>query len=218
MAQLPQKPTDGLYNVELTVTDAEGLMDTATVSIAVGDVGNMPPVAVIEVDSVGGGAPLLVTFTGSNSTDDFGIVTYEWDFGDGSSSTEVDPEHIYTLPGSYTASLTVTDAEGFTNTTTLDILVTVGTKVDIILETNPADSADEGIVRIIIVNQPENLEVLNVTVHDIGGRYVAGHVADSIKVGNTYELPISTFGSGMYLVRVVTNDGESTLLKLLVAN
>lgn len=210
---------DGLYSVELTVTDAEGLTDTAIVNIAVGDVGNLPPVAVIEVDPTGGGAPLLVTFTGSNSTDDFGVATYTWDFGDGTESSDgVNPEHIYTLPGTYTASLTVTDAEGLTSTATIDIIVTEGTKKDILLETNPANPDDGGIVRIIVVNLPENVDVMNITVHDIGGRYIAGHLADDIRVGNMYEVPISTIRNGVYLVRVVTSDGDSTLLKLLVAN
>ncbi len=209
---------DGLYNVELTVTDAEGLMDTATVSIAVGDVGNMPPVAVIEVDPSGGGAPLLVNFTGSNSTDDFGIVSFVWDFGDGNSSTDVDPEHIYTIPGTYMASLTVTDADGLTNTTIVDIVVTEGTKTNIILETNPANPDDGGIVRIIVVNLAGNVEVTNITIHDVGGRLVAGHLADDIQVSNMYEVPIATYRNGVYLIRVIMSDGEYTLLKLLVAN
>lgn len=210
---------DGLYNVQLTVTDAEGLTDTAIVSIAVGDVSNLPPVAVIEAEPFGAGAPLIVQFTGSNSTDDFSIESYEWDFGDATAgSTEVNPEHIYTLPGMYTVSLTVTDAEGLTNTATFDIVVLEGTKLDILLEANPPNPNDGGIVRVIVVNQPENVEVINITVHDIGGRYVAGHRASDIRVNNMYEVPVSTYRNGVYLVRVVMSDGESTLLKLFVAN
>jgi len=54
-------------------------------------------------------APLEVKF-GDTSAGKF--VTYAWDFGDGSSSSEANPTHTYTTPGSYSVSLTVTDQIG----------------------------------------------------------------------------------------------------------
>lgn len=39
-------------------------------------------------------------------------ISYEWDFGDGARSTERDPHHTYTAPGTYTITLTVTSAAG----------------------------------------------------------------------------------------------------------
>jgi hypothetical protein len=53
-------------------------------------------------------APLTVAFTGSTS----GGVSWHWDFGDGTSSTEPDPRHTYARVGSYDAKLTVTYADG----------------------------------------------------------------------------------------------------------
>ena len=71
-----------------------------------------------------------VSFTGSNSTDNVGIVSYFWDFGDGITSTEADPVHTYAAlkdPShnnfDYIASLTVSDASG--NSATSKIKVTV---------------------------------------------------------------------------------------------
>jgi glucose/arabinose dehydrogenase/type 1 glutamine amidotransferase len=52
--------------------------------------------------------PLTVAFTGSTS----GGVSWHWDFGDGTSSTEPDPRHTYARVGSYDAKLTVTYADG----------------------------------------------------------------------------------------------------------
>ena len=49
----------------------------------------------------------VVTFS-STSTDDKGIVSHYWQFGDGQQSNETNPSHSYS-PGSYTAVLTVTD-------------------------------------------------------------------------------------------------------------
>ena len=71
---------------------------------------NQPPVAVASVSPLGGVAPLTVQFTGSGSSDpEFTTLTYSWDFGDGGNSTQADPAHTYTSPGTYTATLTVTD-------------------------------------------------------------------------------------------------------------
>ncbi|GHH65182.1 ThuA domain-containing protein [Promicromonospora soli] len=52
--------------------------------------------------------PLTVAFTGDRS----GGVSYAWDFGDGTTSTEANPRHTYPRVGSYDAKLTVTYADG----------------------------------------------------------------------------------------------------------
>jgi PKD repeat protein len=41
-----------------------------------------------------------------------GIASYEWDFGDGSTSTTTNPSHVYVTPGTYFVTLTVTDNNG----------------------------------------------------------------------------------------------------------
>ncbi len=50
-----------------------------------------------------------------------------WNFGDPSSgaqdtSTEENPSHTFSAPGTYTVTLTVTDADGLTSMTTRQIL------------------------------------------------------------------------------------------------
>ncbi|HKR04289.1 MAG TPA: PKD domain-containing protein, partial [Bacteroidia bacterium] len=45
-------------------------------------------------------------------------VSWLWNFGDGTTSTQQNPTHIYTNPGSYTVSLTITTADGCTYTST----------------------------------------------------------------------------------------------------
>lgn len=68
-----------------------------------------PPTAQAEASVTTGVAPLTVQFTGSGSTDNVGVVSYAWDFGDGFTSREADPQHTYTTPGIYDAVLTVRD-------------------------------------------------------------------------------------------------------------
>jgi PKD repeat protein len=53
--------------------------------------------------------PLTVTFTDSSTGD---ITGWQWDFGDGSSSTLRNPVHTYIYPGTYTVTLTVTGPVG----------------------------------------------------------------------------------------------------------
>ena len=82
----------------------------------------IPFSATASADTTSGRAPLDVNFTGSSSGGEG--VTYAWDFGDGTTSTEQNPPtHTYTDPGTYTATLTATDASGETTTDTIDITV-----------------------------------------------------------------------------------------------
>jgi MYXO-CTERM domain-containing protein len=56
------------------------------------------------------------------STDANGmIVAWEWDFGDGETSTEQNPSHAYAMEGAYTVTFTATDDLGGTATVTREI-------------------------------------------------------------------------------------------------
>ena len=78
-----------------------------------------PPTAVISAPATGNeGSP--ITFDGSISTPAEGatIVSYQWDFGDGTTSSGVVVEHVYADDGIYTVALTLTDNLGATDTAT----------------------------------------------------------------------------------------------------
>ncbi|MGH9013112.1 MAG: ThuA domain-containing protein, partial [Acidimicrobiia bacterium] len=80
--------------------------------------GGLPALATAQGTPTSGAAPLEVQFTGELS--DRGAEdapAYEWDFGDGATSTEVNPTHTYTEVGTYEATLTVTDEAGVTTDT-----------------------------------------------------------------------------------------------------
>ena len=89
--------------------------------------GNRAPVARATTDRTSGPVPLTVNFDGSASFDadtgDATGLTYAWDF-DGDGTTDADTptgSHEYTEAGDYVARLTVTDADGRTGTTNIEI-------------------------------------------------------------------------------------------------
>ncbi|PZX55861.1 PKD domain-containing protein, partial [Algoriphagus chordae] len=135
----------GSYTVSLIVTDAEGLTHEATVQIEIFEP-NAAPLAVAGADKEIVQVGEIVTFSGSSSSDDVAIESYAWDFKDGSTSDLENPAHTFTNPGVYDVALTVTDAEGLTNSTLIQITVTIP-KVDPVAiasaTPNPAYLGDE---------------------------------------------------------------------------
>jgi PKD repeat protein len=120
-----QYATVGPYTATLTVTDNSGVTDTANVLVTVNP--DQSPVARAAANPSSGRAPLAVTFTDSSSDPDGSIVSWSWNFGDGSPlSSTPSPTHTYAA-GSYTATLTVTDDNGLTDVTHLAIAATVNT-------------------------------------------------------------------------------------------
>ena len=77
----------------------------------------------ITASETSGEAPLNVSFT-STITSGTAPFSYSWNFGDGSASTSSAPSHTYTNPGSYSATLTVTDNLGQTALKSIQISVT----------------------------------------------------------------------------------------------
>lgn len=63
------------------------------------------------------------TFTGSGTDPDGTVVAYAWDFGDGQTSSQQSPTHVYTSNGSYDVTLTVTDNKGATGSVTHPVTV-----------------------------------------------------------------------------------------------
>ncbi|MDP8229804.1 MAG: PKD domain-containing protein [Candidatus Gorgyraea atricola] len=86
---------------------------------------NKAPIANISANRTSGDAPLTVTFSGAGSEDlDGEIIDYFWKFGTGDTARGITVTYVYNSKGTYTASLTVTDDEGATDTETIEISVT----------------------------------------------------------------------------------------------
>ncbi len=97
----------GVYDVSLTITDAAMNTDneTKTGYIVIGG-----PTAAFTADVTDGAAPLTVQFTDGSDAGAAPISEWLWDFGDGASSGEPNPDHVYESAGDYTVRLTVTNS------------------------------------------------------------------------------------------------------------
>lgn len=99
----------GSYNVKLTIRNERGV-DTVTKNqfITV----NALPVPAFEASATSGCFPLKVNFTDLSLPGSGTITNWEWDFGDGTISTEQNPAHTYTLAGNFRVILKVTNSNG----------------------------------------------------------------------------------------------------------
>jgi len=109
--------TADTFTVSLTVTDNLGLTHTASTT-ATTTTTNQAPTVVIN-GPYSGDTDVAVSFSSSGSSDaDGSIASYSWDFGDGTTSTQANPDHTYTAANSYTISLSITDNQGLTESAT----------------------------------------------------------------------------------------------------
>jgi PKD repeat protein len=87
-----------------------------------------------------GTTPFIVIFDASGSTDvDSGIASVIWDFGDGTTGTEMTENHTYNNPGIYNVILTVTDFYGNTGYDTVTITVNEPLAPIAVINTVPID-------------------------------------------------------------------------------
>lgn len=101
----------GTYSVSFTAMAADGSdsLDKASY-IRVWD--TVPPVAAFKGTPVSGDVPLTVQFADASKPGSSPITQWIWDFGDGATTEEQNPEHIYTIPGTYTVTLKVVTKHG----------------------------------------------------------------------------------------------------------
>ena len=113
----------GTYTVSLTASNTAG-SNTATktsyITATAVPTGQKPVVA-FSASPTSGNAPLSVIFTDASANSP---TAWKWTFGDGTTSTEKNPTHKYTTAGSYTVTLTATNAAG-SNTATKSAYIKV---------------------------------------------------------------------------------------------
>ncbi len=153
-------PNEGSYTASLTIIDSHGCIGTYTdpspITVEF-------PTASISWDSdslPNHCIPFPVDFTGAGTCnpvyDSIPISGWSWNFGDGTTSTLQNPNHIYTTPGEYTITLTVTTASGCPKTTS--VTIKVGShQIPIIQNTYSLGCANDTNVHFVSLSTDSNL-------------------------------------------------------------
>lgn len=106
--------TAGTYTVHLVITSNMGCIDSVKQPVTV----NPNPVVNFKADDTAGCVPLCVNFSDLSTISSGNITSWNWNFGDGSSSQQSNPSHCYTKVGTFSVTLTVTSGDGCTTTFT----------------------------------------------------------------------------------------------------
>jgi len=189
--------------VRLTVTTAQG-SDTAVKEL---EIGLRPPFADFEVDNTSPSVFEFIQFRERAVAGSFPIVTYAWDFGDGTTSVDRNPRHRYTEEGFYTVSLTVTTGGEGNNTAT-------ETKVDFIRVINPPSPDFSFTPDSVYTGTPVSFRNLTVRGTEPIVSYLWEFAGEGSSAANrsTQTNPTFTFTApGIYAVRLTANTATRTV-------
>ena len=167
-----------------------------------------PPEAVIDViPGKTGIVPFKVILDGSKSTDNRGISSYSWDFGDGSTGSGIVAEHTYNVVGTYNVKLTVTDHFGNKGYAFETIQVNYFSDINIIVTAVPAS---------FMKTELPNDSVITVYVIDSVGEPVEGvTVIFTADGGELLDTKVVTNAAGVATTKLhleqITTDEQVTI-------
>jgi len=169
--------TAGTYTVNLTATNAAGSntsSQTGLVTVTSGGTDPLAPVAAFNATPrVSATVPMTVQFHDRST---LSPTAWNWEFGDGGTSTEQNPSHTYTALGNYTVNLTVTNSYGSNTSSSMGYTTILAQQV--VPDFSPTN---------IYVSNPAGVR------YD----YPNGAQADYVYVPNTYYLYFDTAGGGL---------------------
>jgi PKD repeat protein len=133
-------------------------------------------------------------------------ITYNWNFGDGSTSTNQDPLHVYNTSGNYVVTLIASD--GCTNDTTQIVVpVTIAGLSEGVLEELKIISMNNGAIRVENLKLESSFSIFSQT----GSLIKEGKVDVS-----SNQINISNLNTGIYFINVETNNSEKYSSKFIV--
>ena len=200
----------GIYTISLTARNENG-KDTETktgyINIGVGPKAEFRPViAPFELNKV----PMNIGFVDQSS----GLpISWQWDFGDGTTSTEQNPTHSYMSEGTYSVTLTVKNAFS-TDTNVKKNLITVGKgpAVDFV-----ADKTTFGVGRIVTFTDLSSNSPTNWVWEFGDGVIGTGSKPDHVyRAAGVYDVTLTA--SNPSLINSVTKNKYITVLDLLRAD
>lgn len=185
--------TPGNYAVSLTVSSPGGSAMADAYIIVVG-----PPAASFSFTA----DTTTVVFTNTSQVSS----SFIWNFGDGTTSTETNPTHTYTAPGTYTVTLTAENDCGQT-TAVQTVMATSGTRAPLLAEgkvkISPNPASEE--IRVELDFASENANV-TLTLLNTSGRQIATKHLNRVRQ-MVVTLPVKQLPSGAYQIWVRSEEG-----------
>ncbi|MEM7373739.1 MAG: PKD domain-containing protein, partial [Bacteroidota bacterium] len=112
--------TSGTYQVSLTIGTNTGCIDTVSKTVTVSGCGTA---VTCDADFISQTDSCTLSFSDQSSTSGI-VLSYAWDFGDGTTGGASSTSHTYTSSGTYPVQLTITTSDGCTDTVSKTITVT----------------------------------------------------------------------------------------------
>jgi PKD repeat protein len=193
----------GIYDVNLTVANAGGSHTfLADQYISVVDI---PTVEFTYIADA-----LAVSFTNNSTNGD----SYLWDFGNNETSTSVSPSHLYDEPGTYVATLTVTNDCGVaTFTEEIDVIVISTEEIPGLEQFQVFPNPNTGQFTLVMEGQP--LGDLKVNFYNIIGQKLFTASLDFSTGLLTKHFDFDHFAKGVYVLQI-GNGAQSIYQKVII--
>lgn len=201
---------DGVTFIQARITDNQGESALSEVLFLV--VVNQQPVARFAADFDSNAEGSLLQFVDSSMDNDGSIASWAWDFGDGYTSKDPNPTHIYNTGGTFFVTLSVTDDDGMRSAPYMF-------EVEIV---NSAPQAEFGLQQSMVlagslltfIDESFDLSTNGTIVHvawDFGdGSYQAGGPSSNSEYSHTF----AAAGTYMVTLYVIDNDGALGRIQL----
>jgi len=201
---------DGVTFVQARITDDQGESALSEVLFLV--VVNQQPVARFAADFKSNAEGSLVQFVDSSMDKDGTITTWAWDFGDGYTSNEPSPSHIYNTGGTFFVTLSVTDDDGMRSAPYMFEIEIVNSapQAEFSLQQSMATAGSP----LTFVDESFDSSSNGTIVHvawDFGdGSYQVGGPSSNSEYSHTF----AAAGTYMVTLYVIDNDGALGLVQL----
>jgi len=194
-------PTSGLYTITLNAVGPGGVDSVSqNINVTINQTSN----AIFSVSDTIVSLPNAFIGFNNMSTNANG---YLWQFGDGNSSTDINPWHIYSTPGLYVSKLIAINGSCPNDTANINITVTgtVGTNNQkserLLAFPNPTDN------QLYVNFYSQSSNIIKVKLIDIHGKHLKPLISESnTSKGYQLILNLSDLSSGIYLLLLYTQD------------
>jgi gliding motility-associated-like protein len=192
-------PNPGTYNVRLIATDTStcNRVDTSayfTITVV------SKPVALFSWSPNPPIENTPVQFTNLSS----GAIRYIWNFGDGESSTEINPSHQYNTTGTYSAELIAFNESDCSDTFSLDVSVIIVPLLDVPNAFIPAKGGRNAIVKV----EGFGIAKMNWRIYNRWGQLVFESTSKNLGWDGTFKGKLQAMDVYAYTLDVEFSDGK----------